>query len=46
MTRETRIYSGKKSLQHMVLGKLDSHMEKNEIRTHSNTIHKEEFKIN
>ena len=29
----------------MVLGKLDSYMEKNEIRTLPNTIHKDKFKM-
>ena len=29
----------------MVLGKLDSHMEKNEIRTHPNTIHKNKLQM-
>ena len=29
--KQERISSGKKSLQQMVLGKLDSHMQKNEI---------------
>jgi len=29
----------------MVLGKLDSHMEKNEIRTLPNTIHKNKLKM-
>ena len=32
-------------LQKMVLGKLDSYMEKNEIRTLPNTIHKDKLKI-
>ena len=32
--KETRIFNGKKSLQQVVLGKLDSHMQVNEVRTH------------
>ena len=31
-------------LQYMVLGKLDSYMQKNEIRTLPNTIHKDKIK--
>ena len=31
-------------VQYVVLGKLDSHMEKNEIRTLPNTIHKKNLK--
>jgi len=32
-------------LHYVVLGKLDSHMEKNEIRTLPNTIHKNKLKM-
>ena len=35
----------RQSLQYMVLWKLDSYMEKNEIRTLSNTIHKNKLKM-
>ena len=38
---EGRIY---KPLQEIVLGKLDSYMKKNEIRTLPNTIHKDKLK--
>ena len=34
------------SLQYVVLGKLDSYIEKNEIRTFSNTIYKNKVKMN
>ena len=41
MTKEARIYSGVKAvLSISVLGKLDSHMLKNDVRTLPNTIHK------
>jgi len=33
MTKENRTYSGRKSLQYMVMGKLESYTEKNESRT-------------
>ena len=39
MTKEARIYNGEQLVQEVVLGKLDSHMEKNETRTLPNTIH-------
>ena len=46
MTKEARIYNGEKTACSIsVLGKLDSHMEKNEIRTLPNTIHKNKLKI-
>ena len=32
-------------LQKMVLGKLDSYMKKNEVRTLPNTIHKDKLKM-
>ena len=35
----------KQSLLQVVLGKLDSYMEKNEIRTFSNTTHKNKLKM-
>ena len=35
----------RQSLQEVVVGKLDSYMKKNEIRTSSNTIHKNKLKI-
>ena len=41
MTKETRIYNGGKTVfSIVVLGKLDSFMQNNEIRTVFNTIHK------
>ena len=42
MTKKARIYNSEKTAPSIsgVLGKLDSHMEKNEIRTLSNTIYK------
>ena len=45
MTKQARIYNGEKFLQEVVLGKLDSYMEKNEIRTLPNTIHKNKLKM-
>ena len=39
LTKEARIYNGAKTASSkMVLGKLDSYMEKNEIRTLPNTM--------
>ena len=35
----------RQSLQKVVVGKLDSYMKKNEIRTFSNTIHKNKLKM-
>ena len=35
----------RKSLQQMVLEKLDSHMQINDIRTHPHTIHKNKLKM-
>ena len=35
----------RQSLKYMGLGKLDSYMSKNEIRTLPNTIHKDELKM-
>ena len=46
MTKAARIYMEKGQLvQEVVLGKRDSHMEKNEIRTLPNTIHKNKLKM-
>ena len=46
MTKEARIYNGERmACSIVVLGKLDSHMEKNEIRTLPNTIHKNKLKM-
>ena len=36
----------RQSLQQVVLGKLDRHMQNNEIKTFSNTIHKSKLKMN
>jgi len=44
LTKEARLYNGAKTASSkMVLGKLDSYMEKNEIRTLPNTIHKDKL---
>ena len=46
MTKEARIYNGEKiACSKLVLGILASHMEKNEIRTLPNTIHKNKLKM-
>ena len=46
MTKEARIYKGEKTASSIeVLGKLDSHMEKNEIRTLPNTIRKNKLQM-
>ena len=46
LIKEAGIHNGERQpLQKLVLGKLDSYMEKNEIRTLSNTIHKNKLKI-
>ena len=46
MKKEARIYNGEKTVpSEVVLGKLDSHMEKNEIRTFPNTIHKNKLQM-
>ena len=46
MTKEARIHNGEKTVSSiMVLGKLDSYMKKNEIRTFSNTINKNNLKM-
>jgi len=45
LTKEARIYNGAKiALSLSGAGKLDSHMQKNEIRTLPNTIHKDKLK--
>ena len=47
MTKEARIHNGEKTVSSKVVqGKMDSHMEKNEIRTLSNTIHRNKLKWN
>ena len=46
MTKEARIYNGEKTGPSITgLGKLDSYMEKSEIRTLPNIIHKNKFKM-
>ena len=46
MTKEARIYNGEKTASSISgTGKLDSSMEKNEIRTLPNTIHKNKLKM-
>ena len=46
MTKEARIHNGENTISSIVvLGKLDSYMEKNEIRTLPNTIHKNKLKM-
>ena len=46
MTKEARIYNGEKIASSiMVLGKLHSYMEKNEITTLLNSIHKNKLLI-
>ena len=46
LTKEEKIYIGAKIPSSiMVLGKLDSYMQKNEIRTLPNAIHKEKLKM-
>ena len=46
MTKEARIYNGEKTVSSMSdARKLDSYMEKNEIRTLPNTIHKNKLKM-
>ena len=45
-TEEARIHNGAKTASSIVgLGKLDSYMQKNEIRTLPNTIHKDKLKM-
>ena len=47
MTKEARIYNGEKTVPSITgLGKLDSYMEKSEIRTLPNTIHKNRLIMN
>ena len=43
--KQERISNGKKSLQQMIFGKLNSHMQKNESRPFSYTIHKNRLKM-
>ena len=46
LTKEARIHNGAKTASSIVgLGKLDSYMQKNEIRTLPNTIHKDKLKM-
>ena len=46
MTKEARTYNGEKTASSISgAGKLDSYMEKNEIRTLPNTIHKNKLEI-
>ena len=46
MAKEARIYNGEKTVSSISgAGKLDSYMEKNEIRTLPNTIHKNKLKM-
>ena len=45
MTEEPRIYDGEKIVPSMVLGKLDSHMQKNKAARLSYPIHKNQLKI-
>ena len=45
MTKEARIYSGENTVSSISgAGKTDSYMQKNEIRTLPNTIHKNKLK--
>ena len=46
MTKESRIYNREKTVSSIsVLGKLENYMQKNEIRTFSNTVHKNKLKM-
>ena len=45
LTKEARICSEKKSLQQMVLGKLDNYLKKNKTGPHSYTIRKNKLKM-
>ena len=46
LTKEARIYNGAKTASSINgAGKLDSYMQKNEIRTLSNTRHKDKLKM-
>ena len=45
LTKEARIHNGKKSLQQMVLGKLDSNIQTNETGPLSYTTHKNKLKM-
>ena len=43
--RQEHTTEKRQSLQQVALGKLDRHMQNNEIKTFSNTIHKSKLKI-
>ena len=44
MTKQPRIYDGERIVSSiMVMGKLDSHIQKNETEALSDTIHKNQF---
>jgi len=45
LTKEARIYNGEKKVSSVVLGTLDSYMQKDETRTPPNTIHKNKFRM-
>ena len=46
MTKEARIYNGEKTVSSISgAGKLDSYIQKSEIRTFSNTIHQNKLEI-
>ena len=45
MTKEAKIYNGEKTFQQVVLGKLDSYMQHNEITTFPHTIYKNKLKM-
>ena len=45
MTKEPRIYDGERIVASVVLGKLDSHMQKNETGPLSYTINKNQLKV-
>ena len=45
ITKKLRIYNGKKSVQQVVVAKLDSHVEIDEVRTYPLIIHKNKFKM-
>ena len=46
LTKEVRIYNGAKITSSISgIGKLDRYMQKNEIRTLPNTIHKDKLKM-
>ena len=45
MTKEARIHNCEKTVSSVLLGKLDSYLQKNE-KDHSHTIRRNKFKIN